>query len=172
MVFEGTHWSGVVYGGDPASIASFEVPLVDIEIGSSPEAYANPDAATAIARALFDALAPAPAAGIRSLLCVGGIHVEPAFRAAVLEGDPDRPFAVTHILPNQWLEGYDSDQGEQWLRACVASIRGGVDAIAFHDNLRGSIKARLRALGQALGIEAFKHQRLRRPAELPLWSAT
>jgi D-tyrosyl-tRNA(Tyr) deacylase len=170
VVFEGTHWSGVVYGGDPASIATLKVPLVDIEIGSSPSAWSTPEAAAVLARSLFDAFAPIPEPPVKSLLCVGGIHVEPAFRAAVLESDPDRPLAVSHILPNQWLDGYDTDEGELRFRACADTIRGGIDAIVFHDNLRGSVKARLRTLGDSLGIPAFKHQRLRRLSELPLWS--
>jgi hypothetical protein len=55
------------------------------------------------------------------------------------------------------------------LKACAASIRGGIDGIVFHDNLRGPVKARIRSVADALGIPAFKHQKLRQPNELPLW---
>ena len=47
--------------------------------------------------------------------------------------------------------------------ACVRSIAGGIDGIAFHDNLKGVYKDRFRALGAKLGVPAFKHQTLRRP---------
>jgi hypothetical protein len=102
-------------------------------------------------------------------MCVGGTHIELGFRAAIFDSDPAKPLAVSHILPNQWLEGYDTEDGEWRLKACAASIRGGIDGIVFHDNLRGPVKARIRSVADALGIPAFKHQKLRQPNELPLW---
>ena len=168
VVLEGTHWSGIVYGGEARSIREFDVPLIDVEIGSSPSAWSDGLAAEVVARSLIDAFAPDTGPTPRSLLCVGGIHVEPAFRVAVFGSEPGQPLAVSHILPNQWLVGYDTDEGLDRLRGCVGSIDGGIDAIVFHDNLRGGVKARLRELGEELGVPTFKHQRLRSPAELAL----
>lgn len=167
---EATHWSGIPHGGTPDLLARYPVPLVDVEIGSTPEDWAEPRAVAALASALVEVFAPADER-VRSLLCVGGIHFEPAFSAAVLRSPDEHPLAVTHILANQWIVSghYEDDAGLDRLAAAADSIRGGVHAIAFHDNLKGAHKDRCRALGERLGIPAFKHQRLRAPGELGLW---
>lgn len=167
---EATHWSGIPHGGTPEMMADYPVPLVDVELGSGPDDWGHAGAAAVLADALVRVFA-AREDRLRSLLCVGGVHFDPAFAAAVLADDPGHPFAVTHILPNQWVVSgaYEDDTGLERLAAAAASIRGGVHAIAFHDNLKGAHKDRCRALAERLGIPAFKHQRLRRPAELGLW---
>jgi len=167
---EATHWSGVPYGGSPAWIPQYPVPLVDIEIGSSPASWANATAVEVVARSLPQVFTP-PAAPLRSLLCVGGVHVEPAFVGAVLATRTTSPLAVSHILPNHWVVdgAYDTAAGRAKLDACVASILGGVHGIVFHDNLKGAYKAQVRLLAEQLGVPAFKHQALRQPHTLPLW---
>jgi hypothetical protein len=50
---------------------------------------------------------------------------------------------------------------------CVGTFRGGIEGIAFHDNLKGVYKDRFRKLAVDLGIPAFKHQTLRRPEDIP-----
>jgi D-tyrosyl-tRNA(Tyr) deacylase len=168
---EATHWSGAWHGDSPELIPRYPVPLVDVEIGSSPATWADPRAAEVMARALVRIFDPVPA-GARSLLCVGGVHFERAFAAAALESDDRHPLLVSHILANQWLVsgGYGEESGLEKLRACVQSIRGGVHAIAFHDNLKGPYKAPLRVLSEELGVPLFKYQKLRQPEELGLWS--
>jgi len=165
-VTEATHWSGVLHGHPPALLAEYPVPLLDVEIGSSPASWADPAAVHALARALPRVFTEAEAPAL-SLLCVGGVHFEPAFRDAVLAEGRPHAVAVSHILANQWLaEGWEGDAGVDRLAACAASIAGGVDAIAFHDNLRGPVKAAARALGERLGIPVFNHRRLRQPGPL------
>jgi D-tyrosyl-tRNA(Tyr) deacylase len=167
---EATHWSGIPYGGSPARIPEFRVPLADIEIGSSPASWSNPTAVEVMARSLprvFDGAGEQ----FRSLLCVGGVHLETAFTTAVFSTPTDHRLAISHILPNHWLApgGYDGEVGAEKLRACVNSIVGGVDAIVFHDNLKSPFKSRLRQLSEELGVPLIKHQRLRTPQELPFW---
>jgi D-tyrosyl-tRNA(Tyr) deacylase len=166
---EATHWSGIVYGGAPELIPRYPVPLVDIEIGSTPESWSNRAAAEVLARSLTRVFGEQDAE-VRSLLCVGGAHFEPAFSAAVLHREHQPPLAVSHILANQWLGAgaYDSEPGYAKLEACARSIRGGLHAIAFHDGIRGRYKAQLRRLGEQLGIPAFKHQALQEPEDLSL----
>ena len=74
----------------------------------------------------------------------------------------------SHILANQWLVAgrYEDETGPERLERCVASIRGGIHCIAFHDNLKGPYKDRFRALGDRLGIPAVKHQALRSPEKI------
>jgi hypothetical protein len=102
-----------------------------------------------------------------TLLCLGGPHFEPSFRDAAL--GTGRPFglATGHILPNQWIVGgeYEEGNGLDMLRAAAQSIKGGIAAIVFHDNLKGPLKALGRALGEELGVPALKHQRLRNPED-------
>ena len=81
----------------------------------------------------------------------------------------DSALGVSHILANQWLVsgGYEDESGSARLEECVRSIRGGIDAIAFHDNLKGAFKDRFRSLGEQLGIPVLKHQALRKPEQIP-----
>jgi D-tyrosyl-tRNA(Tyr) deacylase len=164
---EATHWSGVAHGAAPARLLDFAAPLVDIEIGSAPSAWSNPLAAEALARALVDA-ARAPVAPATSVLCVGGVHFEPSYGAAMLGPDDEPAVAVSHILANQWLVsgGYDTEAGLDRLRSCVASIRGGVDAIVHHDNLKGSFKAVLRRLAEQSGVSIMNHRALKGAARI------
>jgi D-tyrosyl-tRNA(Tyr) deacylase len=169
-VNEATHWSGVPHGGRPEMIPLFRTPLLDIEIGSNQESWSNERAVQVVARSLVEVFA-ASRGDLRSLLCVGGVHLEPSYTGAVLRGSDDFPFATSHILANQWIVagGYDGVSGLERLEACAASIVGGIHAIAFHDNLKGVYKDHVRALGQKLGVPAFKHQKLERPQLLELW---
>jgi D-tyrosyl-tRNA(Tyr) deacylase len=169
---EATHWSGVVYGGSPALITRYNVPIVDIEIGSSLASWSNTDAVNVIARSLplvFNSSELDLAA--RSLLCVGGVHLETAFAQAILTTRDEYPLAVSHVLPNHWIVdgGYDAEEGMKKLEDCINSIIGGVHAIVFHDNLKSAYKTQVRLLGERLGIPYFKHKALRQPQSLPIW---
>lgn len=166
---EATHWSGAVYdGGSPSLIPRYPVPLLDIEIGSEPESWSNPEAARVIARSLTEIFAE-DGRRVRNLLCAGGIHFEPSFAAAVFQAWGESAFGISHILANQWLVsgGYEGGAGLARLAACADSIRGGIEGIAFHDNLKGVYKDQLRELGRARGVPVFKHQVLRRPDDIP-----
>jgi D-tyrosyl-tRNA(Tyr) deacylase len=161
VVTEATHWSGVPYGGSVDLIPQYPVPTYDIEIGSSPEAWADPVAHEVVARALTRVF-EGHDEGVVTVLCAGGVHVETAWSTPVLDG----PYAVAHHLPNQWLVsgGYDQESADAKLDACVASVRGGVGLIACHDKLKATYKEPFRRLAERLGVEVAKHQALRRPA--------
>ena len=171
-VTEATHWSGVVYGGSPELIPQYRVPVVDIEIGSSPASWSNADAVKVIAQSLplvFNSDEMDLAA--RSLLCVGGVHLETAFAQAILTTRNQYPLTISHVLPNHWVleGGYDTEEGIKKLESCIDSVIGGIHAIVFHDNLKGPYKSQLRLLGERLGLPCFKHQALRQPQSLPIW---
>jgi D-tyrosyl-tRNA(Tyr) deacylase len=165
---EATHWSGMVYGGVSAEmIARYPVPMLDIEIGSSPACWSNETAARVLAESLFS-IFESDGRRVRNLLCAGGVHFERAFSGAVFQEWDDCAYGVSHILANQWLitGRYDDEGGPEKLEACVTSIHGGIEAITFHDNLKGVYKDRFRALAAEYGIPVFKHQNLRRPEEI------
>ena len=169
VVTEATHWSGMVYGGgDPGRVPQYPVPLLDIEIGSSPASWANEGAARVLAKSL-PAVFKADGHRLRNLLCAGGVHFEPAFANAVFQQWDHSAFGISHILANQWLitGKYEEPDGPERLAACVGTIRGGIEGIAFHDNLKGVYKDRFRKLAYDLGIPVFKHQALRRPEDIP-----
>lgn len=166
---EATHWSGMVYGGGTAEmIPQYPVPLLDIEIGSSPVCWSNETAAGVLAESLTSVF-DSDGRRIRNLLCAGGVHFERAFAGAVFQTWGDSAFGVSHILANQWLitGHYEEDDGPEKLEACVRSIHGGIEGIAFHDNLKGVYKDRFRSLAAKYGIPVFKHQALRRPEDIP-----
>jgi D-tyrosyl-tRNA(Tyr) deacylase len=169
-VTEATHWSGVLYGGVPELIPQYCVPLVDIEIGSSPDSWSNPMAAEAIALSLpqvFDR----NDVNLKSLLCIGGVHFEASFVNAVLNTLTEYPIAVSHILANQWVVSgdYQNESGLKKLEACVVSIDGGIHGVVFHEGLKGPIKEQIRAFAKQLGVPAIKHKSLRQPENLPFW---
>jgi D-tyrosyl-tRNA(Tyr) deacylase len=162
---EATHWSGMVYGGgSPQMIPEFNVPLLDIEIGSAPESWADGKAVRVLAESL-PCVFESDGRRVRNLLCAGGVHFEPSFAAAAFQEWDNCAFGVSHILANQWLVSghYEDESGPERLEACVKSIAGGIDGIAFHDNLKGVYKDRFRRLGEKYGIPVVKHQALRRP---------
>jgi D-tyrosyl-tRNA(Tyr) deacylase len=164
---EGTHWSGIAYGRPPQLLAQYPVPLMDVEIGSYPNDWADPGAIQVLAEALLDPFGRWDDP-IVSLLCGGGVHFEPGFFRAVLDDPDGHPFALSHILPNQWFAApeYEGDSGVSRLRACAASITGGIRGIVYHDKLKGTYKEPLRRLAAELGVPVFSHKRLRRPDEL------
>lgn len=167
-VTEATHWSGIVYGGAPDLIPRYPVPLVDVEIGSGPESWSNRTAAKVVARALPEVF-DAGQQGIRSLLCVGGVHLEAAFASAVLDTEDTLPLAISHIFANHWIVagGYEHESGLERLEAGARSVVGAkVDAIVFHDSIKSAYKQQCRALGERLGVPVFKHKMLARPQEL------
>lgn len=166
---EGTHWSGIINnGGTPDMIQQFPVPLVDIEIGSTPSSWSNSLASKVIAHALTDIFNDS-GKKLKNLLCVGGVHFEPAFAGAVLQTWEENAFGISHILPNHWLVSghYECEDGLVKLENCIKSIKGGIACIAFHDNLKGAYKEQLRILGKKNNVPVFKHQLLRRPTDIP-----
>lgn len=169
---EGTHWSGILHRGRPEWVSDYPGPLVDIEIGSSPASWSNATAVDVVARGITGVFQePEPTRPLRSVLCIGGVHVESAFVRAVLEASETHPVAISHVLPNQWLVSghYEEPSGIERLHRCIQSIEGGVHGIAFHDNLKGKYKALARDLATDLGVPLFKHRDMREPSTLPLW---
>lgn len=165
---EATHWSGVHDGhGDPNLLVRYPVPMVDIEVGSDPRSWGDETACRALARTLTGVFDD-DGARVHNLLCVGGVHFEPNFAEAALKTWGDEAFGVTHILANQWLVSgaYENEDGFARACACVDAIDGGIEAIAFHDKLKGCYKDLVRRLGEHYGVPIFKHQRLRNPETL------
>ena len=168
VVTEATHWSGMIYDeGHPELICQYKVPIVDIEIGSSPGSWSDKTAAMVIAKSLFS-IFTGDDKKLYNILCVGGIHFEPSFVNAVLDDFGDKAFAISHIIPNQWLVTgeYEGPEGQEKLEKCIQSIQGVIDGIAFHDGLKGMYKEQMRVLGKKYDIPAFKHQLLRRPKDI------
>ena len=102
---------------------------------------------------------------VHNLLCVGGVHFEPNFAEAALTSWGDEAFGVTHCLANQWLVSgeYETDSGFERACKCVESIAGGIEAIVFHDKMKGCYKDLVRKLGAHYDVPIYKHQRLRNP---------
>lgn len=165
--FEATHWSGVQHEQDPRLLLEYALSLMDNDISSNATSYGDPPATEVLARALpriFDDRGP-----FKSMLCVGGMHFEPAFSVPVLNAS-DPLLAASHVLPDQWLEGYAAEGTQNRRRNCVNTIAGGNDAVVFHDSLKGSLKAHVCLLAEALGVRAIKHERLRQPIAIE-WPA-
>jgi D-tyrosyl-tRNA(Tyr) deacylase len=158
---EASHWSGSTSGSHLELVSRFPVPVFDVEIGSTSSSWSDPRAALALARGLLHVPCWIEQP-VFSLLCVGGVHFETAFRDALFTSRSPA-FAVSHILPSRWvqIDGYQGANGVERFRKCVNTILGGVRAIVFHDSLRADQKSCLRDLGKELDIPVVKHRHLR-----------
>ena len=169
VVTEATHWSGV-YGdeGNPELLLKYPVPMVDIEVGSEEESWFNRDACKVLALSLLHVFDKD--IKLHNLLCVGGVHFEPNFAEAVHTSwnDGKEFFGVSHIIANQWLVSgeYEGEKGIEKATKCIDSIIGGIDAIVFHDKLKGCYKDVFRALGEKYQVPVLKHQALRKPENI------
>lgn len=162
---EATHWSGPMYGAESGKLLSLVKPsVIDLEIGSSPRAWSYPAAAEVLARALLTAFV-APDKPKLSLLGIGGTHFEAGFTQLLRDYGETQGIAFSHLLPNHWLVAHRYELSTRLpdLLACARSIKGGVDAVAYHDNLKSSYKHQVQKLASELGVPAFSHRKLRTP---------
>lgn len=170
-VTEATHWSGVYHNeGNAELLNQFPVAMMDIEVGSEPESWNNVQAARVLARSLTKIFED-DGRRVHNLLCVGGVHFEPNFAEAVFtQWGEKEAFGVTHIIANQWLVAgeYENETGVKRASDCIEAIEGGVEAIVFHDKMKGCYKDLVRELGKKYNIPIFKHQRLRNPETMEL----
>lgn len=171
VVTEATHWSGVHAGhGDPSLLVQYPVPMIDIEVGSDPACWGDRTACRALARTLTHVFDD-DGRKVHNILCVGGVHFEPNFAEAVFRTWGNEAFGVSHILANQWLVTgkYEEESGFARACDCIGAIDGGIEAIVFHDKLKGCYKDLVRRLGQEFQIPIYKHQKLRTPEEM-VWN--
>ncbi|MDO9509494.1 MAG: D-aminoacyl-tRNA deacylase, partial [Thermovirgaceae bacterium] len=145
VVTEATHWTGTFKDQNPEDLHSFPIPMLDIEIGSTPASWGNTGAIDVLARSLtspFSSEEP-----LRNVICVGGVHFEHSFSEAAM--NVDHPFGISHILPNQWIVSgdYGSEGGYPKLLAAAESIRGGVRAVVYHEGMKAPYRDQCRRLG-------------------------
>lgn len=167
VMTEGTHWTGTIRGGNVNLIDKYQVPLFDIEIGSTLDSWSNEIAIKTLATSLQDVFSDE--SPVKTLLCVGGMHFEETFSNIII--DKDYKISVGHVLPNQWLVQGEYDKYEKYdlLKKCVNSINGNIDGIVIHDNLKSAYKNQIKKLAQELNVPTFKHKKLRNPKDLPIW---
>jgi len=160
VVTEATHWTGTFKGQDPHLLEEYPVPMLDIEVGSTPAAWEDPRAVEVMVKSLVKPFTNSE--GLYKILCVGGVHFEHSFSEAALG---DFPFGVSHILPNQWIVtgDYASGEGYKKLRSAASSIRGGIDAVVYHEGIKAAFRDQCRRLGAELDVPVLKHKALRQP---------
>jgi D-tyrosyl-tRNA(Tyr) deacylase len=162
-LIEASHWSGIPHGGSPSEVTSPGVPIIDFEIGSFPQDWTHPDAVSAMVDAIatFDEV---PDSAITSLVFCGGEHFEKGATQPLFRQD-GLPVFFSHHLPNQWMVSgnYGDEDGVRKVLAAAASVKGGVQGLVFHDNLKGPIKETVRLAAQKLGVPSFNHKKLRDP---------
>lgn len=167
VMTEVTHWTGTIRGGNVNLIDKYQVPLFDIEIGSTLDSWSNEIAIKTLATSLQDVFSDE--SPVKTLLCVGGMHFEETFSNIII--DKDYKISVGHVLPSQWLVQGEYDKYEKYdlLKKCVNSINGNIDGIVIHDNLKSAYKNQIKKLAQELNVPTFKHKKLRNPKDLPIW---
>jgi len=160
VMTEATHWSGIPHNQSPELVTQYDVPVYDIEIGSTQESWSNKTAMKTLSESLFQVFDDD--SEVKSLLCVGGIHFEEAYLAVML--DRENKIAVGHILANQWIvNNYSGQDGLAKLSRCEDSIPGGIQGIIFHDNLKGEYKDLCREMAKKNNIFVGKHKILKNP---------
>ena len=165
---EATHWSGAYgEGNSPSLLLEYPVAMMDIEVGSDLKSWNDLDACRALARSLTSIFKD-DGKKVHNLLCMGGVHFDPNFRNAVFTDWEGEAFGITHIIANQWLVSgeYDNESGLERAVKCIDAIDEGIEAIAFHDKMKGCYKDLARALGEKYQVPIYKHQRLRKPQGL------
>lgn len=167
VVTEATHWSGNKDGDSAKLLLEFPVPMMDIEVGSEIESWENKTACKALAQSLLS-IFDSDDQKVHNLLCVGGMHFDPNFAEAAFTAWDNETFGVSHIIANQWMVAgeYETEKGLKMASSCVDAIEGGIDAIAFHDKMKGCYKDLVRELGKKYQVPILKHQRLRHPADI------
>lgn len=158
---EATHWSGIVYDGEVEWLDDLHAPLVDIEIGSTSESYNNMTAVKIIAKSIMDVFSSDH--HYPTVLYVGGMHFEDTITNAVL--NPTHPVNLTHIIPTRWIdnESYAGEAGIAKLKACIASIEGGIDGFVIHEKLKKPAKDLVRALSEELSLPIVKRKAFKTP---------
>jgi len=168
VVTEATHWSGVFEGhGDPHLLTRYPVAMMDIEVGSDTGSWNDLTACKALTRSLTQIFVD-DEKRMHNLLCVGGVHFEPNFAEAALTEWGNEAFGITHIMANQWLVSgaYEDETGFERACTCIDAIEGGIEAIVFHDKLKGCYKDLVRKLGEEYQVPIYRHQKLRNPQEM------
>ncbi len=163
---EATHWSGA-YGpdSDPSLLLRYPVPMMDIEVGSDPSSWENETACRALARTLLHVFDD-DGKRLHNILYIGGVHFEPSVvEAAFAEWGDGECYGISHVIANQWLvDGhYENEDGFSRVLRCIDAIDGGIEAVFFHDKLKGCYKDLARRLEAECGIPAYKHKLLRTP---------
>jgi len=143
--------------------------MVDIEVGSEEDSWNNRTACEALAGSLTHVF-ESDGKRVHNLLCVGGVHFDPNFAQAAFTQWEDDAFGVSHIIANQWLVAgeYENEHGLAFTSAAIDKIAGSVEAVVFHDKMKGCYKDLVRAVGEKYQIPILRHQRLRQPEELQL----
>ena len=160
VMTEATHWSGVTYDQSPELITQYDVPVYDIEIGSTQESWDNEAAIKTLSESLFQVFDGYNE--VKAILCVGGVHFEEAYLSVML--DKSNKIAAGHILANQWIvNNYAGDDGLGKLIKAGESIIGGIRGIIFHDNLKGDYKELCREMAKRNNIFIGKHKMLKLP---------
>jgi len=158
VMTEATHWSGIPHNQSPELITGYDVPVYDIEIGSTQESWNNETAVKTLCESLFQVFDDD--GEVKTLLCVGGVHFEEAYLHVML--DRENKIAVGHILANQWIvNNYTGENGLEKLSRCEESIIGGIRGIIFHDNLKGEYKDLCREMAKKKNIYVGKHKILK-----------
>jgi D-tyrosyl-tRNA(Tyr) deacylase len=161
VMTEATHWSGIPYKQSPELIKKYDVPIYDIEIGSTLESWNNETAIKILSESLFDLFNEN--SQLKTLLCIGGVHFEEAYSNILLENN----ISIGHILANQWVvENYSGENGIEKINNCIKSIVGGINGIIFHDNLRGEYKQQCRSVAEKYNVYCGKHRILKTPDAL------
>ena len=161
VMTEATHWSGIPHKQSPELIIKYNVPIYDIEIGSTLESWNNQTAIKILSESLFDVFNENHQ--LKTLLCIGGVHFEESYSSILLEKD----ISIGHILANQWVVGnYTGETGIEKINNCIKNIQGGINGIIFHDNLKGEHKQQCRTIAEEHNVYSGKHKILKTPDEL------
>jgi len=125
------------------------VPVLFVEIGSTPDRWADRRAAEAVARAAWEAARARPE--VKKAVGFGGGHYAPKFTKLVLE---DVGIAVGHIVPKFAFQAYGPSR---WLvEGPVRKTWGGCEAVVVDKKgLRSSNRKLVISMAEEMGLEVL-----------------
>lgn len=158
---EATHWSGVMFGSKPEQANAFNLPIYDLEIGSSPRCWSDSNACAALARVCV--FGPEPLTDAEIAIYCGGVHFEENMTNAMLSGR----LHAGHILPNHWLVSGDYAQaGLEKLQRCFESYYEPPTCLVVHKGLSSPIKGVCKGFAETKGLALLTHKQIQ-AASLP-----
>lgn len=154
---ETVHFSGIVTNVDPKLLLEYPVDNIDLEIGSSSQAFNNKKAVDVITKTLFEFFNDTKDKRL-NVLYVGGAHFEKTYTNAIL--DKEYPIYLSYQLAGVWIGSLSDEQFKQNIQLILDNTLIKYDAIVFHEKVK-KFKTILEEIGIINNVSIFKYNALK-----------
>lgn len=166
--FEASHWSGTLFRNQNGDmVKDIILPLIDFEIGSSPEDWTNLLAHDVMISSVLN-MGKFISDDVVTILGVGGTHFDTSLNSLSAYRMDGKQVVLSHLLANQWLVSYEYNDritGVERYKKIMNTVSGGIDYVVFKDKLKSDLKNNLKIAAEELGIECISHKAFRKKME-------